>query len=177
MQQPASPESAEQAAQQTEEQAELERRYAEACPMHVGGTEVTAQTVPNGAALVFTTAENVDELRAQVDRFADAHNELAEHMSQEAHGGASMGSTMGSMYGMESGEGAATAQQSSFVPSRAEVEEVDGGAEIVLTPRDPSKLQALRQNVEAQARQMASGACPLMEPGSAKGGNELRIGG
>jgi hypothetical protein len=193
-----SPESA----QQQEEQAELERRYSEACPMHVSGTEVTAQTVPNGAALVFTTTQDVNQLREQVDRFADAHNELAEHMSAKGEG-APPSSSMGgmdaeaqgahSMYGeqrsidaaenMEEGHagagstGVETSTPSSFVPSRAEVQEIDGGAEIVLTPRDPSELQALRQNVEQQARQMASGACPLMEPQAAGGGNELRIGG
>jgi hypothetical protein len=154
--------------------AELEQRYSEACPMHVEGTQVSSQTVPNGAALVFTTPGDVDQLREQVDRFADAHNELAEQM---AEGGAASAPGMGA--GASAGGASAgmhAGQHGSFVPSRAEVEEIDGGAEIILKPRDPSGLEALRQDVEAQARQMASGACPLIEH-QPQGGNQLHLGG
>jgi hypothetical protein len=190
-------------AAQNEPMAELERRYSEACPMHVSGTEVTAQSVPNGAALVFTTSdEDVDRLREQVDRFAEAHNELAQKMSQEGQEAEQSGNAgaqapgAGAMYGEQAQGGTQSMQgmehgamehgsmehgqpmmgQASFIPSRAQVEEIDGGAEVILTPRDPGELQALRQHVEQQARQMASGACPLLGPSAPQGGNEIRTG-
>jgi hypothetical protein len=49
------------------------------------------------------------------------------------------------------------------VPSTARAEDIDAGARIVLTPRDPSQLAELRARVHEHAAQMASGHCPMME--------------
>jgi metallo-beta-lactamase family protein len=52
----------------------------------------------------------------------------------------------------------------------ARSEEIDGGARIVVTPRDPSELTALREHARHMADQMASGQCPMMsEQGGAAG--------
>ncbi|MBC7173156.1 MAG: hypothetical protein H5U40_12035, partial [Polyangiaceae bacterium] len=61
------------------------------------------------------------------------------------------------------------AAHSGAVASRAEVEEIDGGAQIVLTPRDPSQVQALRQEARQQAQVMSGGECPVLEPAQQQG--------
>jgi hypothetical protein len=51
-----------------------------------------------------------------------------------------------------------------MVPSRASVEDIPGGARLILTPNDPSKLSALREQARMHAQMIARGECPMMEP-------------
>jgi hypothetical protein len=50
-----------------------------------------------------------------------------------------------------------------MVPSDARAEDSDGGARIVLTPKDPAQLADLRAHVREHVAQMQSGHCPIME--------------
>lgn len=52
------------------------------------------------------------------------------------------------------------------VPSTARAEDIDGGARIVLVPKDAAQLTELRAHVHAHAEQMAAGHCPMMEHGA-----------
>jgi len=114
---------------------------ADMCPMQVPGTKVTYGDVEGGAALSFSTKNgDVAELRRRVGRMAEMHNEMSDH---------------GSMM---------------MPAATASVEDIPGGARIVLRPRDPAQLDALREQVRAHARRMASGECPMMTQQSGPGG-------
>jgi hypothetical protein len=115
------------------------------CPMAVEGTTVRAEDVEGGAAIVFTTTGDVAELRRRVAHMADMHNQ---------HHGDGHGHMMG-MHGMMAGG-------MMMPPATARSEEIEGGARLVLTPRDPAELANLRQHVHQHAEQMASGRCPMM---------------
>ena len=52
-----------------------------------------------------------------------------------------------------------------MVPARASVEDVPGGARLVLTPVDPAQLAALREQMRSHAAMMGKGECPMMESG------------
>lgn len=49
-----------------------------------------------------------------------------------------------------------------MVPSSAHAEDIDGGARIVLVPKDPAQLSELRAHVRDHAAMMAGGHCPMM---------------
>jgi hypothetical protein len=54
-----------------------------------------------------------------------------------------------------------------MIPSKARVEDVDGGARIVLTPNDPAQLAELREHVQHHAEMMKKdGGCPMMHGGA-----------
>jgi hypothetical protein len=40
--------------------------------------------------------------------------------------------------------------------------DVEGGARLILTPRDPADLPELRQHAREHAEKMASGQCPML---------------
>ena len=113
------------------------------CPMEVQGTSVAVADTDDGVAVTFTTTGDVAELRKRVHAMADMHA----HMM---HGG-----TMGSGSAMGSGH--------MMVPSDARAEDIDGGARIVVTPKDPAQLADLRAHAHEHAAQMSSGHCPMME--------------
>lgn len=102
------------------------------CPMKVEGTNARAEQVEGGAAMAFTTTGDVAELRERVKKMANMHNGMMDSPSMKMP--------------------AATAQ----------VEEIEGGARLVLQPKDPAELTALRQHLEKHAAKMNSGQCPMM---------------
>ena len=130
------------------------------CPMKVEGTSVTAADVEGGVALSFTTSGDVAELRSRVARMAKMHGDHGGHhgpgkgMHGHQHGGA--GAHRGKMMGAGMMMPAATARS----------EDVDAGARVVLTPKDPADLGALREHAQHMAGRMASGECPMMERGA-----------
>lgn len=127
-----------------------EHGMASMCPMQVPGARATSQDIEGGAAVIFTTTGNVEDLRARVRRMAEMHNRMGAH----AMGG---GMQEG---GMHAGEG----MMMKMVPSDATVVDVAGGARLELRPRDPSQLGELRAQVRTHSQQMASGQCPMMTP-------------
>ena len=44
----------------------------------------------------------------------------------------------------------------------ASVEDSEGGARLLLRPKDPAELEALREHARMRAGRMARGACPMM---------------
>jgi hypothetical protein len=102
------------------------------CPLEVSGTQVAATDTSDGAAIAFTTTGEVANLRQRVHHMAVMHD----HMMAEG--------------------------MMKMVPSSARAEDIDGGARIVLTPKDPAQLSELRAHVRDHATMMANGRCPMM---------------
>jgi hypothetical protein len=103
------------------------------CPMDVSGTSVTTADVEGGVALSFTTSSgDVADLRQRVRRMAEMHS----HMHGE--GGMVM------------------------PPATATIEDIPGGARLILRPEDPAQLAALREHARMQASAMTRGECPMM---------------
>jgi len=123
------------------------------CPMMNAGTQVATSDTSDGVAIVFTTTGDVADLRARVRHMADMHNQMAGAKGKGMQGGGMQDSGKG-MMGMQ------------MVPSRASVEDVPGGARLVLVPTDPSQLGALRQQARMHAEMMQKGQCPMMAPPS-----------
>jgi hypothetical protein len=140
------------------------------CPMKVEGTQAAASDVEGGVALTFTTATgDVEALRAQVARMAERHNAhhagasspdapaqgCCQQAGQGPHGPGHHGRhpAMGKAMGMP------------MMAAKASVEEVPGGARMVLTPNDPANLGTLRQHVHQHAGMMSKGgcSCPAMK--------------
>jgi hypothetical protein len=151
------------------------------CPMQVEGTTAMAEDVEGGAAIAFTTTGDVAEVRRRVAQMADTHHRhgAAEHghgmgphnrqgsadrghrhdgsptQGGEPHGGGTHDGMMGG----------------SMMPAaNARSEEIEGGSRIVLTPRDPTELTALREHARYMADRMASGQCPMMSIQDGEGG-------
>ncbi|HET9622932.1 MAG TPA: hypothetical protein VFP84_16285 [Kofleriaceae bacterium] len=96
--------------------------------------------------MTFTTTGEVAQLRDRVRHMAAMH----EHMMGD---GAEASPKMGDGHPMM------------MVPSTARAEDIDGGARIVLVPKEPAQLAALRAQVHAHADHMASGHCAMMHHG------------
>ncbi len=137
------------------------------CPMRIPGTEVAAADVDGGVSLSFTTStDDVAELRQRVRRMADMHNERGGHMMMGGHGESPRGAEH--QHGAQSGathEGDGRGGMM-MPPATASVEDVEGGARVVLRPQDPAQLAALQEHVRTKAQQMAGGECPMMSLGS-----------
>jgi hypothetical protein len=132
------------------------------CPMTVAGTKARAEDVDGGAALAFTTTGDVAELRRRVAHMAEMH----EQHHGEGHG-AMMGGDegkgmMGGGEGMMGGGEGMMGEGKGMPPATARSEEIDGGARLVFTPRDPADLPKLREHAHQHAEKMASGQCPMM---------------
>jgi hypothetical protein len=112
---------------------------ADKCPVKVSGTKVMAADVEGGAALAFTTSSgDVAELRQRVRGMAEMHDR------KHATGGMMMPA------------------------STASAEDVEGGARLVLRPKDPAQLEGLRKHARMHAEKMSSGECPMMAPHGAQ---------
>lgn len=133
-----------------------------ACPIALPGTTARAEDVDGGAALAFTTTGDVAELRRRVARMAEMHDE---HHG-EGHG-AQKGMHAGEMHEMHGGQMHGGMM---MPPSTARSEDIEGGARLVFTPRDPTDLAKLREQTRQHAEKMASGhQCPMMHGHGAKG--------
>jgi hypothetical protein len=141
------------------------------CPMAVEGTTARAEDVEGGAAMVFTTTGDVSELRRRVARMAQMHNR--HHGEGHGHMRGARGGSRGHQHGraQDGDEPAPGGMQGGMgmmgggmmpPPSTARSEEVEGGARLVLTPRDPADLARLREHVGQHGDMMASGRCPMM---------------
>lgn len=131
------------------------------CPMMNAGTQVATSDTSDRVAIVFTTTGDVADLRARVRHMADMHNQMAG--AKDMQGGGMQGGGMQGSGMQGSGKGMMGMQ---MVPSRASVEDVPGGARLVLVPTDPSQLGALRQQARMHAEMMQQGQCPMMAPPS-----------
>jgi hypothetical protein len=150
------------------------------CPMRVQGTTVQAEHVEGGAALVFVTTGDIDALRERVRNMAAAR----ESQSMQAEppqmgmrpgdpGDASAAAKLGDA---DEGTGAGGMPQAgvaggSAVDVDTRVEDIDGGARLVLIATNATDVDALRTQTEQQADIMVTGECPMtphsMQSGSA----------
>lgn len=120
-------------------------------------------------ALAFTTKSKADvaELRRRVALMAEMHNDdLRMHgPGQGMHGGrgpmARPGDHRGRHGGMRGMMGGPMMMMT-MLDTTARVENIEGGARLVLTPKDPAELPALREHLRARATRMSSGTCPLV---------------
>ena len=128
---------------------------AASCPMAVAGTTARAEELEGSAALAFTTTGDVAELRQRVAHMAEMH---------EKHHGEGHGAMMsGAMTSGDADEGMGRESKGMMMPpSTARSEEIEGGARLILTPRDPADLPKLREHAHQHAEKMASGQCPMM---------------
>jgi hypothetical protein len=146
------------------------------CPMMPpAGTQTVVTDTADGVAITFTTSGDVAALRAHVQRMAAMH----EHMTTVHEDGGMHGGTMGSgqgggMHGGMRGSGGSGdihggmmgsggMREMQMIPAHATVEEIPGGARLVLTPNDPAQLTALRDHVRQHVAMMQRGQCPMMQ--------------
>ncbi len=129
------------------------------CPM--AGTQIVTSDTSDGVEIVFTTTGDVADLRARVRHMADMHNQMAGAQGGGMQGGGMQGSGMQGS-GMQGSGMQGSGMGMNMVPSRASVEDVSGGARLVLVPMDPSQLAALRQQARMHAERMQKGQCPMM---------------
>lgn len=136
------------------------------CPMAVPGTQVTAVDTSEGVALVFTTGTGgVEELRHRVAAMAEMHNRhhggMGEHAGMVGQAGMMGGGDMTGHAGMDEGGHHGMTPP----PSKATVQPVDGGAQILLTPLDAANLSSLRSHAhEAAVRMQSSRTCAMDQP-------------
>lgn len=142
----------------------------QACPMAVPGTQVMASETAGGEALTFTTtAGDVEELRRRAHAMAGMHGHHhamgagMQHMAGGmGHGAAMMGPDTtggGSMGGAEATGGHGS---HAMPPSSATVQDVEGGARIVVQPRDPADLEKVRLAISEQAERLRQRGCAAM---------------
>ncbi len=83
--------------------------------------------------------------------------------SDEAGGGdTGMGSTGSADAGADQGAGAPMHERMMSHPSHAVVEDVDGGARVIVTPDDPADLERLRAAVRSHTERMSeTGSCGM----------------
>ncbi len=143
------------------------------CPMAVPGTQVAASDVADGEVLTFTTGSgDVEELRRRVRAVAEMHNRHHAtgtgpgHMHGDmGHDGGMMGGGMmgGSlMDGSQAAGGHGMGRMMMPPPSRASVEDIEGGARIVMTPNDLADLDELRSTVRMHVQEMQQHGCEMM---------------
>jgi hypothetical protein len=144
---------------------------------------VLVSNTDHGVALTFITSEDdIANLRARVRHMADVNNRGsgdAQPMArQDPHddtyrmgaGARAMNASMPQQQeGLHTMQGGApgprpyfgTSTGSGSIPSTATVEDIDGGARLVLTPKQSSQLAALRERVQAHVRRIQETECEL----------------
>jgi hypothetical protein len=140
------------------------------CPMMMKmDAQIVASDTSDGAAIAFTTTGDVAGLRMRVRHMADMRNRMANGMmgmgkGDGMRGGDDTGMRDGGMRGdLGGGMQRGGMGMMQMVPARASVEDIPGGARLVLTPADPARLVTLRQQTHAQAAMMQRGECPMMQ--------------
>lgn len=125
------------------------------CPMKVPGTVAAVTDTKDGVAISFTTsAGDIAELRRRVHHMAQMHDRHADMM------GGRQGTT--TERPATSAPGPMGSQKKMMVPSTATAEDIEGGARIVLVPKDPANLAELRQHARDHVAMMSRGECPMM---------------
>ena len=116
-----------------------EAQAPQACPMSIPGTTVSTADVPSGVAVRFTTTSGgqVAALRARVRAMASARG--------------SSGCDCPSMH-----------DSNVPAPAVASVEDLAGGAALVYRADDPTRVAALRQQINLQFGTMRQGGCNMV---------------
>lgn len=126
------------------------------CPVQVPGTTVTANDVAGGTALEFkTSADHIAEMRERVRDIAAVYN----------HHDA--GDPLDSTPAPAQGTNSERVHHDLGMPvGSASVEEISGGARLILRPDDPAQLQALRERARIHTGRVVGDDC---EPPSSSG--------
>ena len=142
------------------------------CPMGVQGTTVQATETSDGMSMAFTTTGDAGEVRKRAHGMADRMNGQASGamgtsgmMMKGGDGGAGMmmGSGMGRP-GMMGDGGAGMMMGGSMPPMNVQVEDIEGGARLRMTPRDHSRVAEMKKHVQQHAQMMNQGhSCPMMD--------------
>ena len=141
------------------------------CPMGVQGTTVQATETSDGMSMAFTTTGDAGEVRKRAHGMADRMNGQASGAmgmngmmmkGGDGGGGMMMGSGMGHA-GMTGDGGAGMMMGGSMPPVNVQVDDIDGGARLRMTPRDPSRVAEMKKHVQQHAQMMNQGhGCPMM---------------
>lgn len=147
------------------------------CPMRVPGTSVQAEDVDGGAALVFVTVteDDVEDLRERVRNMAATQEAQAMQGAESQEMGMSEtmrpGSPGAPAAGAKSGEAdegvsGGGLPQDSTAPSApvdvdTRVEDIAGGARLVLIATNAADVDALRMQTEQHAQRMSGGECAM----------------
>jgi hypothetical protein len=143
------------------------------CPVAVAGTSVTVEDTETGAALVFVTTGDENELRKRVSAMAAMHNEQHRAMGPLPTGNeAGGGHDHHAHHDMSANEHASHGAHASGsnhaghaggmigVHSAASAEELSDGARLVfiVAPADIGKLQT---ELRTHAQHLSSGTCEM----------------
>ena len=143
------------------------------CPIAVPGANVETTETTDGMAMTFTTSGDVAELRRRVRAMGEHMNARASAygggmgpgMMAEADGGGRMGMGMHGRGMMAGGAGPPAGRRGmGIMPSvRCEVDDVEGGARMRVSPSDPSERGDVRRRMQEWTQTMAQGhRCPAM---------------
>ena len=124
----------------------------DACPAAMDGVRVTVEDTDGGVALRFTGEQaDLHELRQRTTALGRTYDTLPRQA----------GSPVPTMTPEGRTEPAAgvSAQLRDTPASSATVEEIEGGARLILVPEEQAQLDVLRDSVRAHARRMQTGQC------------------
>lgn len=126
------------------------------CPMVVADTNVEASDTEDGVALTFTTtSDSVADLRQRVEQMAQMYEQRhGEGRMMWHHMGPGRGMGMGMGHGKGMGPGSGPMPAASV-----KVENTNDGARMILTPKSPSELEALREHANWHAQRMQGREC------------------
>ncbi len=142
--------------------------YDDPCPVHVPETTVGSAEVEGGASVEFTGGGDVEARRRSVRRMAQLQNQHGFEYGMDMGAGAATptyrerGSRGGAMGNNDAIAGNAVGTGHTMAAGRtmtAVVDDVEGGARLVLRPRNPEHLEPLRERARKWAEQMARGEC------------------
>jgi hypothetical protein len=125
------------------------------CPILAPSTDVTAQDIEGGAALVFTTNDpsELPMLRTRARELA----QYVERMDAIPQGPVGMGAEL------EGGPSAEIGREVAIPASTVNVVDVENGARLDVLARQSADIASLRALARAQAEQMRAGECPMMQ--------------
>jgi hypothetical protein len=143
------------------------------CPMHVQGTSVEAENVEGGAALVFITTGDTDALRERVRNMAATHESSAMRTESQRMGTSTSDTKLsGGM--QDTTAGAKDVDDTATVPGAqpeadtasspdvdTRVEDIPGGARLIIIATNATDVDAVRTTTEQQAQQLTAGECPM----------------
>ncbi len=116
------------------------------CPLYTSGAKVEFARVEGGGSLTFTGgAASVAELRGRARRVVNMHNDRLDTRARA---------------------GEASSDQSAdrwrMPQARASVQDVQGGARVVLIPSDAVQLGSLREHMQTQLGRINYDECPAL---------------
>ena len=115
------------------------------CALGVGGATVTAEDIPDGIALSFTSTDKPAEMRERANDAAAQHGP---------------GSRVGRGHDGRHGEGADHGLKAMQLPvARSVAEDIDNGARIRFVAVDPADTESLRARLRERTASMNAQSC------------------